>query len=265
MPFSAANMDLHWVSTKVVDEFFKRSFRGISPARYLRLGYRTMPDWLATFVSLQPCRLVCGYCHKWQSQTRALPFKLDTVGPWFVEFTYVAAKAPNGTPGIGVVDAAPLATTWDSENQSNPAPRDVSCWMSCDLSRRSNGHFAMSLSPYDGTVFAMWPQAETCKCAQLNWHSARNQLRKWNGPLHCGFLLENNSLTFFRRDDEGYWHSGESVCKTLPSHVLPCMFMSSYVGFSLVRFECLRNSPPGICPHCDAVFHGFAQPFRSWP
>jgi len=265
LPFATTNRDLHWVSTKVADAFFKSAFAGMAPCRQIRFGRRTMPDWLTTFATLQPRCLVCGYCSRWRSQTCALPFELNSVGPWFVEFKYVATKAPNGTPGIGVVDAASLAKTTARDDGVKLVSQDLCCRWLGDLSQLSDGHFAMSLSPYDGTLFAKRCQEETCNCAQLNWVPIRDQQSKWNRPLHCGFLLKNRCLTFFRMDNEGCWHSGEIVCKNLPDFVSPCMFMSSYVGYSLIRFERLWNSPPDLCPHCDAAFHGFAKPFRSWP
>jgi len=264
MPLATTSHNLHWVSTRIADEFIQCAWAGMAPCRHIRLGRRAMPDWLATLVSLQPRCLACGYCSKWRCKTCVLPFELDTMGPWFVEFKYVAAEAPKGTPGIGVVDAARLATITDRENGVFVC-LDLCCRLSGDLSQQSNGHFAMSLSPYDGTLFANWSQADTCSCAQLNWEPVRDQQSKWNEPLLCGFLLKNRCLTFFRMDKEGCWHSGETVCKNLPNFVSPCIFMSSYVGYSLIRFERVWRTAPEVCPHCDAAFHGFSKPFRSWP
>mmetsp|Transcript_134515 Transcript_134515/g.335596 ORF Transcript_134515/g.335596 Transcript_134515/m.335596 type:complete len:278 (-) Transcript_134515:415-1248(-) len=255
LPFATACQEQYWVATKVADAHFKLNFGGMSPSRHLRLGCRAVPDWLATFMSLRPRPLACGHSTKWPSQTCALPFKLDTHGPWFVEFKFVAAKAPNGTPGVGVVDAATPGMIY--EDSTNLWP--------CDLSRQSSSPFAMSLSPYDGTLFGTWSDAQTCNRAQLNWEPIYNEQWKWNAPMRCGFLLENHCLTFFRTDGRGQWHSGEMVSKDLPAHVFPCMFMSSYLGYTHVRFERLWNSPPEICPHCDAAYSGLAKPFRSWP
>merc|ERR1711920_753472 len=174
--------------------------------------------------------LALGHKTVWPSQTYILPFTLDTTGPWFVEFQFVATKAPSGTgtPRIGVVDAATPRKASDGFG---------SLW-TCDLSQKgSSGHFAMSLAPYDGTLFATRPDCPTCCQARLNWRPAFNQQRTWNAPIQCGFMIQDRSLTFWRTDLGGCWHSSEAVCDDLPAQITPCMMISSYAGYAHVQFK----------------------------
>jgi len=254
LPFGATSLEMHWIAAKTAGDAAKYAFEGVLPADCLRLGAREPPDWLKFPMALQPRCLVRGHRKVWPDQTRPLPFVLDTTGPWFVEFKLAAAGAPNGTPTIGLVDAGCPVTTSGEGGRHWPG----------DLSRRGTERFAISLAPYDGTVLAARPGSTTRCRARLRWEKIGDEQRKWNDPMSCGFLIENRKLKFFRVGGGGAWHSGETVCEDLPKQVSPCMFMSSYVGFALVQYVCLWNSLPETCPHCDANFQGFAEPWDSW-
>jgi hypothetical protein len=251
---ATASRECRRITTEVATHKVEVIFEGISLTGRFCHGGRAVPDWLATLMCLKGRCLANGHSTSWISQTSALPFTLDSNGPWFVEFRFIATKAPSGvvTPCIGLVDAATPRTS-----------EGFGTLWSSDLSRKGSGHFAMSCAPYDGTLSAAMSDCQTCCLARLNWQQVFDQKRAWNVPIRCGFLVQNRSLTFYRTDESGLWHSGETVCKTLPKQIVPCMSICSYAGYAYLYFERLWSAPPQVCPHCDRQFHGFAQPWNA--
>jgi len=197
-------------------------------------------------------------------QTNPTPLVVDSKGPFYLDFSLIAAKAPNGTPTIGLVDAASTSS--------------LQHWQSSDLSRnqRHGALFSIALSPGSGAMFATMNEdspvklqehglnannpseisAPGCYRAVLNWAHVGNEKAKWNQPIRAGFLLQNRSLTFFRMVGNGAWHSSGVICTNLPGKVVPCVFMQSFTGYTDVRFIKIWDSPPDVCEGCDIRHHG---------
>jgi len=219
-----------------------------------------MPYWAQLKAASRACCLARGQSDCWQDKTTPLPLVVNSEGPVFLEFQLTAAKAPNGTPTIGIVDAKTPDGTPDG-------------W-SCDLTRqKTNMSFAVALSPGCGSVhasickdgpteladFNSTPNSQPgCYRAVLKWPYLGDEEARWNMPIHAGFLLENGNLTFYRQAKDGCWRSSGIICEGLPEQVVPCMFMSSFVGYTNVRFVRIQKKPPAVNqwvnyhPRCQA-------------
>jgi hypothetical protein len=265
--FGACCNYTHCVATRSADRLVKLQMKSVHLLNKRILGSHThqeMPNWVQRKAALKPFCLGHGFDNDWQDQTRPVPFVLDSRGPVFVEFQLIAAKAPNGTPTLGLVDAASLA------GSDSGLTRDISRWQDEAKS------FAMAFSPGWGCVFAsidgvgptrlhdsgINPNGSTGALsagtykANLNWSSLGDETAKWNLPIQCGFFLENRNLTFYRMDEYGFWQSTGILCRSLPERVVPSMFMFSFMGYAQVWMAQVWDCPPKICPGCDSQFHG---------
>lgn len=233
-----------------------------------------MPEWVRLRAVRRPTCVIRGYRQHWPCDTRPLPFALDSKGPVFVQFSIKAQKARNGTPTIGLVDA-------ESVQKDDKQCSDLRC----DMSRSIYGQAAcaLSLSPGFGAMFAAVdsdrsdvqlidadkvapgdPTKGRYK-AELNWWSSGNEFCRENDPIDCGFFLADGTLTFYRRETHGHWHSTGVICEGLPERVVPCMFLFSFMGYAQVWFTGLRPFPPRLCPHCDMVNQGTRNGWTRMP
>eukprot|EP00747_Dinoflagellata_sp_TGD_P193727 gnl/TRDRNA2_/TRDRNA2_60265_c0_seq1.p1 gnl/TRDRNA2_/TRDRNA2_60265_c0~~gnl/TRDRNA2_/TRDRNA2_60265_c0_seq1.p1 ORF type:complete len:211 (-),score=19.50 gnl/TRDRNA2_/TRDRNA2_60265_c0_seq1:45-599(-) len=181
----------------------------------------------------------------------------------------MAAKAPNGTPKIGIVDATSPCCTCETADG----------W-SCDLTMRKAGvSFAIGLAPGCGAVHVATDGAGPVQLsdsvvassgepesywAVLKWPALGNEEAKWNMSIHTGVFLEKGNLTFYRKEQDGSWCSSGIICKNLPERVVPCMFMSSFVGYAKMRFVKMMKSPPAVngrSPKCN-MQHGTKHGWR---
>lgn len=257
--FGASCRDAHDLAAKAADNLTRSVFSGFIPVQKCVADVGQMPFWACVRAASEPRVLFRKHCSRTLDCTSPLPFVLDSRGPWFVEFEIVVAKAMNGSTRIGLVDATnPLC--------SCPAQ---------DLSqRREADRFAISLAPAYGQVYVRAPsrpqcerwhvEPDVCYTAYLNWDFIGDPSSKWNDPIQAGIFIENNQMTFFRGLPDG-WHSSGLICDKLPAQVTPCMFMSSFDGFSSVKFVALQRSAPEVCPGCDHCGHGTQDGWHPWP
>jgi len=222
--------------------------------------------------ALRPRCLIRGFSPQWPNTTRPFPFALNSKGPLFVEFELIAARAPNGTPRIGVVDSGLL---WQS------ARREVRQGWPYDLSRGHGGSdaFAVSFSPATGGICATEAAIKPGEIQELRrparnaptkeyymgtlkWSELGDCRLKWNAPIHAGIFLENGKLTFYRMWNDGRWHSSGVVSEDLPSQVLPCVFLSSFIGYTQVTFVRMWSEPADVCRGCDSLGHGLVNGWR---
>lgn len=257
--FGCSDRRSNGIATRLAEQW---TYAGLQPLQYRGEHCdRILPHWLSSRLALRPMTLFHQECSRpCTGFTHFLPFVLDALGPWFVEFEVTVARAINGAPRVGIVDAS----TWFSstELQSRRVARD--------LSQKSAGSLAVSFSPQCGAVFATWPQQpcdagrDTYK-AHLNWHEVNDASWWWNHPIKAGLLVWQRSLIFYRTNEWGTWHSSGIVVSDLPEQVMPALFLSSFVGFGSVRFAGLRSSPPQVCPCCDRWGHGLFSDWQVWP
>jgi hypothetical protein len=175
----------------------------------------------------------CARSIKCATLTAPMPVVIDTSGQFFVHFWMSVAKASNGSPCIGVVDA-------------DTAPRASEDWLD-DLSRPRHGArgFGISCNPYSGMLHqhAIWPgesaKADTasqdrrqprCKRAQLAWASGEGAtLGRKRASVEIGVYISNGKLVFMRTGPKG-WEPSGVVCQHLPAKVLCCAFLYDFVG-----------------------------------
>jgi len=223
--------------------------------------------------ALRPYCLVRGYKRHWPDITIPFRFSLDTQGPLCLEFKIIAAKTTNGGPKIGLVDAEDAAVAMHASCGQWPG----------DLTHghAGSGPFAIAFDPACGrlSATALTVQSQSTaseaepmqltgtKCdreyyiAKLNWDSLGDSTENWNFPIHAALVLEHGKLTFFRMWG-AHWHSSGIICDKLPRRVLPCIFMSSFVGYTEVSFVRMWSSSPDICLGCDVSGHGLANAWR---
>jgi len=248
---------VHWMATRVADDRAHGWFPGVCPAP----GWGRGPYWKRLADALQPRRLILTYRGWAPDCTFLVGAVLNTKLEWFLEFEMTVAKAGNGTPCLGLVDAS--AQVPPEQLQSGVVPRD--------MSRRGSrvGETAVSFSPEWGRVFAssLVQSAPVCyRTATLNWASLGDSTATWNEPVKAGFLIKNKQLTFYRGNACGQWRSSGVILDDLPDEVVPAVFMSSFVGFARVNFSNLWTSPPDVsCVHCDKLGHGLSSDWCSWP
>lgn len=231
-----------------------------------------MPDWAQHRAALNPYRLAYGHRTHWADQTKPLPFAVDSKGPFFLEFQLIAAKAPNGVPRIGLVDAASksLIEHGPSSDLSRSKDSGTSFAMSldpgnCVLHASMNGGSSARLhdSGVNPNSFSQTPSVG-CYRATLNWPVLGNESLPWNIPIQAGFFAENGNLTFYRMSENGSWRSTGILCRDLPEKVLPCAFMYSFVGYARLWFVRIWDCPPDICQGCDRVNHGTKDGWTRW-
>jgi len=255
LAFGVAGRTQHFAATRIADERTRRSFGGIYPV----LGAEHGPYWKRMGEALKPRRLYMQYNGMSPDCTRLFGSALSTKGPWFVEFEVTAAKATNGTPCVGLVDAASRITP--KELESGMVPRD--------MSRKGQGDLAVAFSPETGRVFACGVQGHVreggCCAAWLNWKALGDSSMPWNTPIKAGLLVRNGKLTLYRGNVWGDWRSSGVVMEDLPKQVIPAVFLSSFVGYASVRFLNMWAEPPDVvCPDCDRLGHGLSD-WYTWP
>merc|ERR1712087_302862 len=96
----------------------------------------------------------------------------------------------------------------------------------------------------------------------LKWSKIGDQSGKWNAPIRAALALEHGKLTFFRMQD-GVWHSSGALLDNLPRKVIPCIFMTSFMGYVKVKFEGMLKSTPDILG-CDVLGHGLRYEWTKW-
>lgn len=255
--FGGCARGVHWMATRVADDRAHRWFQGVWPVS----GWGRGPYWKRLADALQPRRLILTRRGAAPDCTFLVGATLNTKLEWFLEFEMTVAKAGNGTPCLGLIDASvPLPP---EQLESGFVPRD--------MSRRGStaGEMAVSFSPEWGRVFASSLVQSEPKCyrtATLNWASLGDSTATWNEPLKAGFLIKDRKLTFYRGNMVGQWRSSGVILEDLPDEVIPAVFMSSFVGFARVCLSNLWTSPPDVsCIHCDKLGHGFSSDWCSWP
>jgi len=257
LSFGTCGRSMHHVAAGIADDRMRKLFAGVQP----RAATDGTPFWVSMWEALRPARLHYTYFGKAPDCTRLLNMVLDSAGPWFLEFVVIVAKAPNGTPCLGLVAADAQLT--EQQREAGRVP-----W---DMSRKGLGDLAISFSPEYGQVYASGlkaPRSEdaaggpkSCLTAMLKWERCGDSSKRWNAPLKAGILLDAGKLTFFRGNQKGTWHSSGAVFSHLPAQVIPAVFLSSFAGHASMRFLNLGSSPPEVfCAHCDALDHGF----QSW-
>jgi len=264
----------HRLAMSIADESISVAYQGVDVLMsYTPVDLQAMPRWVRLLSALKPGSMVKGHHVAWSNLTMPLPLILESKGPWFAQFTIVAAKAPNGTPTIGLMDAdASLGEMGTGECSKHLA--------SSDCSERS---FEISFSPGKTTAYAVLLQGNsqelmggeitTCKApigtkhraytAYLNWPTLGDEMQSWNTKIQAGLFVENGCVSFFRNTEEG-WHSSGVICRALPPRISPCMFLSSFKGYAHVRFAGLCRKPPRCCPMCDATGHGTLDGWNPW-
>jgi len=218
--------------------------------------------------AMQPRCLLRGCRSCWPDSTVPLPFSLETGGGALcLEFRVIVAKAPNGTPRVGFVDAgAPCLRQWleggaeqrwqgdFSRGCAGPGVFAVSICAACGL-------LAATGAAVPGPKTAWTARANECKqgyyAARLNWHDLGDCTRQWNEPYHLALVLERGTLTFYRHAGNGYWHTSGAVLSGLPREVLPCVFLSSFSGHAQVDFVRAWRTPPEVCQDCGCMWKGF--------
>eukprot|EP00746_Dinoflagellata_sp_MGD_P021541 gnl/MRDRNA2_/MRDRNA2_150317_c0_seq1.p1 gnl/MRDRNA2_/MRDRNA2_150317_c0~~gnl/MRDRNA2_/MRDRNA2_150317_c0_seq1.p1 ORF type:complete len:323 (+),score=37.06 gnl/MRDRNA2_/MRDRNA2_150317_c0_seq1:79-1047(+) len=288
--------EAHQAATKLADEWIALVFEGVyAPKNLTSVKFKAMPQWVRLLAAFKPAVVFKGYNVDWPDLTKPLPFILESDASWFLRFTIIAAKALNGTPTIGLVDAEASAGMM----QKFEWPLDLSrsqCEFPVDLSRSkykasSNediGFFAISFSPGCATANASLVEGDSPELvdmingsslqvagnarekkqhtyrATLKWPTLGDETQNWNFPIQAGVFVENGCLSFWRKADD-VWHSTGEICRGLPHRVLPCVFLSSFTGYAQVRFLGLSYGPPPYCQHCDSSRHGIVDGWRPWP
>eukprot|EP00404_Azadinium_spinosum_P019721 CAMPEP_0180489176 /NCGR_PEP_ID=MMETSP1036_2-20121128/38451_1 /TAXON_ID=632150 /ORGANISM="Azadinium spinosum, Strain 3D9" /LENGTH=196 /DNA_ID=CAMNT_0022497303 /DNA_START=92 /DNA_END=678 /DNA_ORIENTATION=+ len=195
----------------VLDKIPRETFEALA-------GYSLMSDVRA---ALRPCSLVSGYRMHWPDITKPFPFTLDSKGPLFLEFQLIAAKAPNGTPRIGFVDAkGSLQGAKDgwSGDLSRGQGRSDTCAISFDPSCGGLCAMEAALEGQDIPRPASINSDQGYYMATLMWDWLGDCSRKKNAPINAGLFLADGTLTFYRRWGK-CWHSSGIIFKDLPSQV----------------------------------------------
>mmetsp|Transcript_84910 Transcript_84910/g.150372 ORF Transcript_84910/g.150372 Transcript_84910/m.150372 type:complete len:291 (-) Transcript_84910:139-1011(-) len=265
--FGTLTKSTHEIATRLGNLIAALAYNGIHPSSMSN----SKPHWMQLRTATVPRLLIAGRSEDWPELTRAFPFTLDTRGPLFLEFRMVIARAPNGSPRIGVLDAV---------SSSKVIPESSHDW-----SRgRGDKVFSISMSPSGGEVLATMVEGGSQKIeglptatnsrrsprqnvykATLNWPVETKEQAKWNPPIQGGLFLKDGALSFWRMFENGSWHSSGIICEDLPERVLPCVFMLDFMGYTHIAFESIKNKHPPICPHCDWRYHGTVDGWRCFP
>eukprot|EP00747_Dinoflagellata_sp_TGD_P194962 gnl/TRDRNA2_/TRDRNA2_63025_c0_seq1.p1 gnl/TRDRNA2_/TRDRNA2_63025_c0~~gnl/TRDRNA2_/TRDRNA2_63025_c0_seq1.p1 ORF type:complete len:327 (-),score=27.98 gnl/TRDRNA2_/TRDRNA2_63025_c0_seq1:162-1055(-) len=269
--FGACSNKTHIASTKAANALIMTEFKGV---HLRKMPCPSTPYWAQVKEASRSCQLARGQRDHWADRSTPIPFVVESEGPVFLEFETVAAKAPNGAPTIGIVDAT--------------SPCEAHDGWSCDLTRQKTGvSFAMAFSPGCGSVHAAIEgdskvqlsdfgvkasRHPECYRAVLRWPALGNEQAWWNRPIRAGVFLKNGNLSFYRKDKTGFWRTSGIICKNLPERVVACMFMASFIGYTNMRFVKVTNSPPeanewiNFCPRCDIcpLGHGTKNGWQSF-
>lgn len=288
--------DARKVATKLADEWIEMVYESVdAPINLTSKSLQAMPHWVRILAALKPVVLFKGYNADWPDLTKPLSFILESDGSWFIRFKIIASKALNGTPTIGLVDAEASPEMMQKFEWPLDLSRSKYEWP-VDLSRsayrvspdETMPCFAMSFSPGCATVNATLVEGHAQELvemptrsylqvagtgqgkkqhaykANLNWPTLGDETKNWNYPIQAGLFVEKGCLSFWRKA-EGAWHSTGVICRELPDRVMPCVFLSSFVGYAQVQFSGLSYGPPPCCQHCDSTGHGIAGRWRPWP
>lgn len=266
--FGAMSKHMHSIATKLCNLLAEAVYKGIHPSGMCN----KRPDWMRLKIATLPRLLISGESDSWPELTKAFPFTLDTKGPLFLEFRMVIAKARNGSPRIGVLNA------------------ESSSWVipdSCrDFSRgRGDIAFSISMSPSTGEVLATVieggsetltglptssrpsrgsPRHEVYN-AKLKWPEEVKEHANWNHPIRAGLFLKDGGLSFWRLFKDGHWHSSGVICRDLPRSVLPCVFMSDFLGYVRITFDRILNVEPGTCGPYYCRYQGTVDGWHCFP
>merc|ERR1711971_1196181 len=193
---------LYGICSRIADYRLASFFFGVYPREgACQVGrppsfVHQQPKWIAYFSALWCKELAKGWSggYRWPELTKALPFALDTQGPFFVEFRTVVSRAPIGSrcPRIGIVDAE------EALLDSDQAAYDVS------LGRAAHKCFAIGFTPANGDVAAVTSDGQplcglrdmdgpsiscssmwTAKRTNLNWPVLGQASAPWNLPIHA--------------------------------------------------------------------------------
>lgn len=277
--FGTLSRYAHYIATNLADQFITSLYEGVHLEKHhTSSDLQSMPHWIRLLAALQPKILIKGYNKNWPDLTKPLSAVFESKGPFFLEYTIVASKAPNGTPTIGLVDADVSSNMMSA----GEVQVDMSRWQDGTSPLHSGRCFAMSFSPGCAVVYATLVgfqellggqiitnstdghTQQNTYTANLNWPILGDETKAWNAPIQAGIFLEKGCLSLWRKADK-HWHSSGIILRGLPSRVLPCIFQSSFVGYTNVRFSGIWNGPPLCCPHCDATGHGTTAGWKSWP
>jgi len=237
-----------------------------------RLYRASAPNGAISCVRSGKKQLIVGRKKSWPEVTKALPFTVSSQGPFFVEFTTVLARTPNGSLGLGLMDA---------EKASWPGDESPFDW---SRGRGSEDSFAVSFSPADGDVFCTCAKGSAVElqdldshlpsgqysCGQkmyrgaLKWPTLGSAQVEWNAPIHCGIFIEDGNLMFWRLMGD-MWHSSGVICRNLPERVRPCVFMFSFLGYANVNFVNVWHGAPAVCKCCDSRYHGTVDGWKPFP
>lgn len=194
--------------------------------------------------SLRPRCLARGSNMDWPDKTVPFKFALESKGPFFVECRATVAKADNGSPLIGLVDADAPWCGKDISNSFAVAFSPDTGHMKATIARGSQSQ----LIAFDDPIPSASAKMVSAR-AKLAWRPVGNAQEKWNKAVDAGIYVENGNLSFYRVSTCGCWHSSGIICQNLPARVLPCIFMRSFMGFTDVRFVRIWDSLPELCPN----------------
>eukprot|EP00747_Dinoflagellata_sp_TGD_P035378 gnl/TRDRNA2_/TRDRNA2_137825_c0_seq1.p1 gnl/TRDRNA2_/TRDRNA2_137825_c0~~gnl/TRDRNA2_/TRDRNA2_137825_c0_seq1.p1 ORF type:complete len:152 (-),score=16.19 gnl/TRDRNA2_/TRDRNA2_137825_c0_seq1:8-463(-) len=96
----------HITATKIANVMIISELKGVHLSKKTADAPRhTMPSWAQLRAATRPFCFVNGHIKDWRTKTKPTPFVVDSKGPIFLEFQVIAAKAANGTPTVGLVNA----------------------------------------------------------------------------------------------------------------------------------------------------------------
>mmetsp|Transcript_24346 Transcript_24346/g.38981 ORF Transcript_24346/g.38981 Transcript_24346/m.38981 type:complete len:318 (+) Transcript_24346:56-1009(+) len=223
--------------------------------------------------ALQPYHVIRGCQQHWPDMTIPFRFAVDTQCPLFLEFQIHVAKAINGTPKVGFVDGESAYVK--AQEKRNQWPADP-----CH-GKQGPGIFALGFDPEYGTLRATKTairgqssrsiaSALCAPCANskrmceyytgaLKWDQLGDCMQAWNAPLHAAFGFAQGKLTFYRRRGNDKWESSGNIFGDLPRVMVPCVFMSSFVGYAKVKFVRISSRLPDPCLICETRSHSEAH------
>lgn len=212
----------------------------------------------------------CLYCRFMPGATltrRATDFVVDSPGSsYFVEFRVKIARAFNGAPSIGLVDA-------DHELAK------LGSWPD-DLSRPRDGGaaspFAISCCPTSGVIHVCEGGSpgeadgegttQRCWFSSTGWVALDEMNRCPTRWLRFGLFIQEGRLTFFRRSEgpDGNWVSSGVIRGAMPRRLLPCIFMYSFAGFAKLTFAGVSQEAPEVVPISEPGLRR-AVDWYPWP
>lgn len=254
----AASNFLEAATFKGIELFRLRPFKG---ALFQQLRECIEPQFL---LAQNRCPSLGTAC----SLTAPMPIAVETSGRFYVLFKVVAGHATHGGPSVGVVDldgARRHPIKLSHEDWSRP--------------HQPSDFFGISCDPFAGRVHASHTSAVPLKhfdslplkekCCPKSWSA---EVLGWQSigvaagaSLEIGMLISNGRLEFLRHGPCGWEHSGV-VWDGLPEKVVPCAFLSTFVGAAVTYVERVRlhDFPScNIAKHCD--LRGDLSPWAIYP